>query len=191
MRLDKGDRGEGGEQRQRSARRRRPAECLVAAASRSSTATPPVPSSCAAIMRSASPGPRRMRNKPSATITSTKPAAPKENQPCGSLTPKARARTGPPRLPAARHRLLDVEAVDNDAAIAIRADRKRARQQAGDRAERVARQARRETRRTDDEPGLNGSRGSSARRATSNPARTDWCRKRNAQPDQCGGCRRS
>src|SRR5262249_10066053 len=48
----------------------------VATASRSNTAPPPVPMSCAAIMRSASAGPSRMRSSPSATIASTKPAAP-------------------------------------------------------------------------------------------------------------------
>src|SRR5512134_3201253 len=51
----------------------------VAAPSRSSTAMPPVPKSCAAIMRSASPGPRRIRTSPSATIRSTKPAAASRN----------------------------------------------------------------------------------------------------------------
>ena len=49
---------------------------LVAVASKRSMATPPVPSSCAAIMWSTSAGRRRITTKPSATIVSTKPAAP-------------------------------------------------------------------------------------------------------------------
>src|SRR5499426_1300942 len=41
----------------------------------SNAAMPPVPISCAAIMRSASPGPRRMRTRPSASMARMKPRA--------------------------------------------------------------------------------------------------------------------
>ena len=47
----------------------------VTAPRSSNAAMPPVPISCAAIMRSASPGPRRMRTSPSASIARMKPRA--------------------------------------------------------------------------------------------------------------------
>lgn len=51
----------------------------LATDTRSSAAIPPLPSSCAAIMRSASVGPRTTRTRPTATIRSTKAAAPERN----------------------------------------------------------------------------------------------------------------
>src|SRR5512134_692829 len=48
-------------------------------AERSSTAIPPVPNNCAAIIRSASSGPRRTLTSPSATVASTKMAAHRRN----------------------------------------------------------------------------------------------------------------
>ena len=63
----------------------------VAAPSSSTTAMPPVPSNCAAIMRSASPGPRRMRTSPSATIARMNAAAPSRNS---AMAPSGDQRPG-------------------------------------------------------------------------------------------------
>src|SRR5262249_24436847 len=79
----------------------------VTAPRSSNAAMPPVPISCAAIMRSASPGPRRMRTSPSASIARMKPRAAVRKS---VMTERARQR--PFLRGELRHnRLVDVEAV--------------------------------------------------------------------------------
>ena len=73
---------------------------------------PPVPTSCAAIMRSASVGPCRMRTRPSATIASTKPAARSRKSAMRAWTSECLQQHGFLRGQLRRHRLADVEAMD-------------------------------------------------------------------------------
>ena len=85
--------------------RRPPPPMPVAAPSSSSTAMPPVPNSCTAIMRSASPGPRRIRTRPSATIDEMKPAAPSRNSVMRRSRHQHPARARAPPRQSAQHRL--------------------------------------------------------------------------------------
>ena len=150
----------------------------LAAPSSSSTAMPPVPSSCAAIMRSASPGPRRIRTSPSATIKSTKPAAPIRNsakRPPGSRALAHSALLGRELL---RDRLRRIEAVVEDARGVL----PRPGTVPGSRLVMVANELRAWPRgrpvRYETKPVRSGRLGESARRATSIPASTDCHRKR-------------
>src|SRR4030095_618675 len=98
---------------------------------------PPVPTSCAAIMRSVFPGPRRTTNRPSAIITSTKPAAAIRNSGIAVRTAQRPGDDGFLRGELRRDRLLDVEAVVEELPAVV-AGRHRPRQQAGERGEDVA-----------------------------------------------------
>src|SRR5262249_26804627 len=80
---------------------------LLTAPSSSNAAMPPVPISCAAIMRSASPGPRRMRTSPSASIATMKPSATGRNSVIADRPRQRGFLCGELR----RDRLIDVEAV--------------------------------------------------------------------------------
>jgi hypothetical protein len=82
----------------------------VTAPSSSNAAIPPVPISCAAIMRSASPGPRRMRSSPKASIARMTPRAAVRNSVMAERPRQHRFLRGQLR----RDRLLDVEAVIDD-----------------------------------------------------------------------------
>src|SRR6185295_5175142 len=118
----------------------------VAAASKRRTATPPVPSSCAAIMWSTSAGRRRITTKPSATVVSTKPAAVNRKLVIALCSSECLHAQGFLRCQLFDHRLRHIETM-NDQAIAFRGSaRKRAWQQTHDGAERISLRARREAR---------------------------------------------
>ena len=181
--VDEGDRDEGGEQRQRSARHpprraaRSPAPAAAAPRCRRCPAT--APPSCGRHP----PGPRRMRTSPSATIASMKPAAASRNSAMVGRPADAATKQCFVRRQLRRDRLADIEAMHQKRS-ALRRCRPAACRAAGSPA--------RETRRAPyqaagraryvTKPGRNGSRGSSARRATSIPATSDWRGKRSSEP---------
>src|SRR5262249_36328321 len=107
---------------------------LVTAPTSSRAAIPALPINCAAIMRSASPGPRRMRTSPRLSITRMKPSAAVRNSVSVERPRQRRLFRGQLR----RDRLRDVEAVIHEGAI-VAADRHGPGQQAGQRREYVAR----------------------------------------------------
>ncbi len=122
----------------------------VAVPARSRLAMPPVPSSWAAIMRSASPGPRRMRTSPSATIASKKIAAASRKS---VMAPPCDECPGEQFLLLPQffdHWLRGVEAVIDQRVVGC-IGRHRARQEAGDGGESVARQTGRKIERAIDE----------------------------------------
>jgi len=95
----------------------------VASANNSSAAMPPVPSSWAAMMRSASLGPRRTRIKPSATIASTKPAAANKKSAISRPPPDHLGNPSFLRGELRRYRLLDIQAVDQKSIPTVAAGR--------------------------------------------------------------------
>ena len=116
---------------------------------------PPVPSSCAAIIRSARPGPRSTRTSPSATISTTKAAVHNRNS---AMAPPRNQRPGTGRSSAASCSTTgcrDVEAVVLDHVVSL-VGRHRAGHQAGDQLEGIARRAARQIDRTVDETRRSG-----------------------------------
>src|SRR6516225_2858486 len=95
-------------------------------------AMPPVPISCAAIMRSASPGPRRMRTSPSANIARMKAREAVRNSVIAERPRQRRFFRGQLR----RHRLVYVQAVIHELSIVF-SGRYRTGQQARQRGEHV------------------------------------------------------
>src|SRR5262249_1079492 len=87
----------------------------VTAPSRSSAAMPPVPTSCVAIMRSASPGPRRTRTSPSASIARIKPRATIRNSLIAEHPGQRRLLRGE----LLHHRLADVKAVVHELSVIV------------------------------------------------------------------------
>src|SRR5262249_45350227 len=102
----------------------------VAWLSSSSAAMPPVPSNCAAMIRSALPGPRRTRNKPSATIASTKPAAAKRKSAIGVRFCDDTLEDCLLRGELGYYGLADIEAMDEELVSCVCAGRYGPRQQA-------------------------------------------------------------
>src|SRR5262249_29336243 len=115
--------------------------------SSSKAAIPPVPIDCAAIMRSASPGPRRMQISPSASIARMKPRAAVMNSVTTQGLRQRRFFGGQLRY----YRLVDVEAVEDELFVLV-CDRHCAGQQARERGERVAGCTAREAHGVDPEP---------------------------------------
>src|SRR4029453_5597028 len=96
------------------------------AATSDSAAMPPVPSSCAAMVPSTSPGPPRMRTRPMATVSTTKPAAPARN----SVMIERLGEQGLLRGEIGDHGLRDIEAVDQEIAVFVGSGRQGPGQQA-------------------------------------------------------------
>ncbi len=111
----------------------------------------PCRSNCAAIMRSASAGPRRTRTRPSATIARMNAAAPSRNSVMAlARRPAPWPAAAPPSASCSTTGAVIVEAVVDEHALGL-AGWHGARQEAGDRREGVARKPRREGQRAGDE----------------------------------------
>ena len=99
---------------------------------------PPEPSNCAAIIRSASVGPRKMRSKPNATIASTKPEATNRKSPKVLLPSRRRHEHCLVFSELRCHRLVSIKAVDEERAAFVYACGKRPRKQTRHRAHRAS-----------------------------------------------------
>ena len=97
----------------------------VAAAMRRSEPIPPVPMSCAAIMRSASPGPLKMRTRPTATVKRITPAVARRKSVKANRPDEQKLF----RRQIGRDRLADVEAVNEKRALFVGSGRQRSRHQ--------------------------------------------------------------
>ena len=119
----------------------------VAEATSRSVVIPPVPRSCAAIMRSAFEGPPRTRTRPSATVNRMKPAAASRYSVMAECPHEQDLFFGQ----IGCDRLVDVEAVDKECAVLVNPGWQRSRQQTGQGAERAPRTARGQPQRIGDE----------------------------------------
>ena len=108
---------------------------------------PPVPRSCADIMRSASAGPRRMRTSPNATIARMKPAAVIRNSAMVGRSAQCPREEFLVCRHLRCHRLVHIEAMHKKCSVFVGVSRQRAGHQARQREKRVASRARRQSRR--------------------------------------------
>src|SRR5262249_5594542 len=126
----------------------------VAVPAMSSAAMPPVPTSCAAIIRSVFPGPRSTRNSPTAIIATTKPeAAIRKSYIVGPT--ECPPQDGFIRGELRHDRLLDVQAMVHQP-FAVIACGNGSREQARERGEDVSRRPGGKTHGVDDEAGTHG-----------------------------------